>query len=392
MSMFDDFDEDDVVDAPDAGTYVQAAAGELQPPRLMSQCFGHEDVEKQLLGFLDAGQFPHALMFCGPEGIGKSTMAFRLARYLLTKGKPEDESAGGGLFGEPLPKAKPESLSVDMNEQAVRMISAGGHPDLLTVEREFDEKKGRFKGALNIDAVRKIAPFMRMTASYGGWRIAIVDDADTMTNQAQNAILKILEEPPANALLILICHRPGMMIPTIRSRCRTVHFQTLAKEPFSRLLRYAEPGLKDSDLETLHILTGGSAGQGARLIEEGGLEVIYKVSGLLAQWPSWDWPQIHGLADNLSKPGQEESYQTFLDVFTWAVQSVVNARARGIQLPLPLNSVEIIRMANHYSIEEWLAISDSLRSHFNSVDFANLDKRQAILGAFSIFDEARKAA
>ena len=166
----------------------------------------------------------------------------------------------------------------------------------------------------------------------------------------------------------------------------------MAKEAFSRLLRYAEPGLKDSDLETLHILTGGSAGQGARLIEEGGLEVIYKVSGLLAQWPSWDWPQIHGLADNLSKPGQEESYQTFLDVFTWAVQSVVNARARGIQLPLPLNSVEIIRMANHYSFEEWLAISDSLRSHFNSVDFANLDKRQAILGAFSIFDEARKAA
>lgn len=387
MSMFDDFDEDDLNDEDAAPSIV---AGGLQPPRLMTDIFGHQDVEAQLLELINSKHLPHALIFSGPEGIGKSTFSFRLARYLLKHGK--NEEGGGGLFGEPLPAAKAETLNVDHNDQVCRMIAASGHPDLLTVEREFDEKKGRFKGSVGIDSVRRIAPFMHMTASFNGWRIAIVDDADTMTNEAQNAILKILEEPPAQALLILICHRPGMMIPTIRSRCRVIHFQPLALDVFSSLLRKLEPGLRDSDLATLYAITGGSAGQGLRLIEEGGLEVIYKVSGLLGQWPQWDWPQIHGLADNLSKPGQEDSYQSFVDVFQWSVEAMVRARARGDVLPSPVDSAQMVQMANHYSFEEWLEICERLKQHFATASFANLDKRQSILGAFSIFDEARKAA
>ena len=387
MSMFDDFDEDELADE---GTAPVAVGSGLQPPRLMTEIFGHDDVEVQLLELINSKHLPHALIFSGPEGVGKSTFAFRLARYLLKHGKNEEES--GGLFGEPLPAAKAETLHVDHNDQVCRMIAAAGHPDLLTVEREFDEKKGRFKGAVGIDSVRRIAPFMHMTASFNGWRIVIVDDADTMTNEAQNAILKILEEPPAQALLILVCHRPGMMIPTIRSRCRVIHFQPLALNVFSSLLRKLEPGLRDSDLATLYVITGGSAGQGIRLIQEGGLEVIYKVSGFLGQWPQWDWPQIHGLADNLSKPGQEDSYQSFVDVFLWSVEAMVRARARGEVLPSPVDSAQMVKMANHYSFEEWLDICARLKNHFATAGFANLDKRQSIIGAFTIFDESRKAA
>ncbi|MCM2344833.1 MAG: DNA polymerase III subunit delta', partial [Alphaproteobacteria bacterium] len=348
MSMFDDFDDD----LADEGASLTSPAGGdgLLPPRLMSQCLGHQDVENQLLELINAKHLPHALIFAGPEGIGKSTMAFRLARYLLKHGIPSEEESGGGLFGEALPPAKAESLATDMNDQVCRMIAAAGHPDLLTVEREFDEKKNRFKGSVGIDPVRRIAPFMRMTASFNGWRIAIIDDADTMTNEAQNAILKILEEPPPQALLILVCHRPGMMIPTIRSRCRLMHFQPLPLTEFSGLLKQQEPGLRGDDLATLYAITGGSVGQGMRLLEEGGLEITYKVSALLTQWPEWDWPQIHGLADNLSKPGQEDSYQSFVEVFTWATESLVRARARQQALPLPLESASIVNLANHYSL------------------------------------------
>lgn len=389
MSMFDDFDDNDLAD--ESSKAAPTPAGGLQPPRQMPETFGHNDVEAQVLELINAKHLPHALIFAGAEGIGKSTFAFRLARYLLKHGQTE-ESSGGGLFGEPLPVAKAETLNVDMNDQVARMISASGHPDLLMVEREFDEKKNRFKGSVGIEAVRRIAPFMHMTASFNGWRIAIVDDADTMTSEAQNAILKILEEPPPQALLILICHRPGMMIPTIRSRCRVVQFQPLTLDVFSNLLRRLEPGLRDSDLATLYAITGGSAGQGLRLIEEGGLEVIYKVSGMLGQWPEWDWPQIHGLADNLSKPGQEDSYQSFVDVFMWSVEALVRARARGSPLPSPVDSVQMVQMANHYTLDEWLDIYERLKAHFATAGYANLDKRQAIMGAFSIFDEARKAA
>lgn len=393
MSLFDDdFDEDHLMD--DAGEDVLAApAGPgLQPPRLMHEIFGHEQPEAQILDLINSGHLHHALILSGQEGIGKSTFAYRLARYLLKHGVAAGEEEGGGLFGAPLPKARAESLHVDPEDQVCRMIAASGHPDLLSVEREFDEKKGRVKGSVSIEAVRRIAPFMHMTASFNGWRVVIVDDADTMTNEAQNAILKVLEEPPARTILLLVCHRPGMMIPTIRSRTRVVNFQPLRPEVFSMLLRRVEPGLRDADLKTLHAITGGSAGQGVRLIEEGGLEAIYKVAGLLSQWPEWDWPQIHGLAENISKPGQEDSYRSFIDVFTWSVEALVRARARQAALPPPVDTPQMARMANHYSFEQWLDICEKLKSHFAAADFASLDKRQAILGAFTIFDEARRAA
>jgi len=391
MSLFDDeFDEDDLADESVA-VVPAVTGGGLQPPRQMYECLGHDEAERQILELINAKNLPHALIFAGQEGIGKSTFAFRLARYLLKHGIPAAEE-GGGLFGEPLPVAKVESLKVDPEEQACRMIAASGHPDLLTVEREFDEKKNRFKGSVSIDAVRKIAPFMHMTASFNGWRVVIVDDADTMTPEAQNAILKILEEPPPQALLMLICHRPGMMIPTIRSRCRVLHFQPLELSVFTNLIRRQEPGLRDADVATLYAITGGSAGQAIRLIEEGGLEVVYKVSGLLSQWPNWDWPQIHGLADNLSKPGQEDSYKSFVDVFVWSVEALLRARARQDALPAPVDNAQMVQLANHYSMEEWLDICERMKVHFATADYSNLDKRQAILGAFSIFDEARKAA
>lgn len=393
MSMFDDFDEDLVDDGEgfSGQSGINVTEEGLLAPRLMSECHGHDNVESQLCELISSEHLPHALIFAGPEGIGKSTMAFRMARFLLKKGIVED--SGGGLFGEALPVTEPpRSLDIDINDQVFRMVASAGHPDLLTVEREYDEKKGRFKGAVGIDPVRRIAPFMRRTASFGGWRVAIIDDADTMTNEAQNAILKILEEPPAHALLIVVCHRPGMMIPTIRSRCRMINFTSLDIAAFSKILRLNDASLREPDILTLHAITGGSAGQALRLLEEGGLEVIYKVSGLLGQWPTWDWPQIHGLADNLSKPGQEDSYKSFTEILMWAAESLLKARVKQEALPASLAQEQVVSLANYYSVEVWLDIISSLKQHFATADISNLDKRQAILGAFNIFEEARKAA
>jgi len=129
--MFEDFVEDEeIVDR----------RSELLPPREMSECIGHREVEQNLLDIIESGNIPHAMIFAGPEGIGKATMAFRLTRYLLNR-KDKDEDTGG-LFGDDLPSAKAESLYVDPEERIFSQIASGGHPDLLTVERAFDEKKG----------------------------------------------------------------------------------------------------------------------------------------------------------------------------------------------------------------------------------------------------------
>lgn len=384
--LFDDFEDEPDTDDDVSATAIERREG-LEPPRLSHLCLGHEAVEAALLPQIEQNRVPHALIFAGPEGIGKATFAFRLARFMFSRGIP-DADAGAGLFGESLAPPPVTSLSIPTDHPDFRKVASGGHPDLLTVERQYDEKRGRYKGSLDVEQVRRIPPFMRMTAGQGGWRIVIVDDADTMTRSAQNAILKILEEPPAHALLILVAHRPGLMLPTIRSRSRLITFEILDRDNFARILRQDHPALSDRDIDTLHAISGGSAGQGLRLVTEGGLEAVDKVMGLLHDWPQWNWPQIHMLADIMSKPGQEDSLQAFQDVLSWIIDSLLRTKARGTPLTGPLGSEALNRILAHYSLAEWLAIADALKTHFKTATEGNLDRRHLVLGAFSAFTNA----
>ena len=195
-------------------------------PRANPELLGHEDAEKTLLAGFNAGRMPHALILAGPAGIGKATLAFRLTRFLLAQ--QEQES---GLFGEP---EKPQSLYIKSDDPVFRRVASGGHADLLTVERELDEKKGRLKNDISVESVRRIAPFLRKPAAEGGWRAVIVDGAECLNASSQNALLKILEEPPAKTVLILTTTQPGIFLPTIRSRCRMVHLEALPDKTVPR--------------------------------------------------------------------------------------------------------------------------------------------------------------
>lgn len=391
--MFDDFDNDmmdaDELEAfePD-GIFDTSASSGLKPPRESTECHGFESVEQQLLSMYNHDNFPHAVIFAGISGIGKSTFAFRVARFMLSQ---KAESADGGLFGEALPKEAPTTMDVDPEGQVFRQIVAGSHPDLLVIGRKFDEKKGMFKGGVEVDEVRKITPFLRRTASQGGWRVVIVDDADTMNRNSQNAILKILEEPPENTLLILVTHRVGAMIPTIRSRCRTFAFKTPPRELFNQLIKREHPSLSVDEIEALYGISGGSIGSALSIAGEGGLETVFTINAMLETWENWDWPQIHDLADNLARTGQEKNQQAFRDVFQWTVNAILRAKARGEQLVPPLDDPAIIGLMDHYSLEEWIKICENVSQHFDLIERANLDKKQMVLGVFSIFD-IKKAA
>lgn len=387
--MFDDF-EDDLIDEEDLreGGLLMADSG-LSPPRKSDFLVGYDNMENDLLRQIENGTLPHALIFAGPEGIGKSTFAYRMIRYLLKHGK--ENSADGGLFGDDLPAEKPQNFEIPADDPVFSKVASGGHSDLMTVERAYDEKKQRFKGNVDVDSVRKITPFMRMTASQGGWRIVLVDDADTMNRNAQNAVLKILEEPPAHALIILVCHRAGAMIPTIRSRARLINFAPLGKEDFTAVLRREHAALPMDDIEILHNISGGSAGRALQIHDEGGLESIDKIMGLLYGWPEWQWSQIHLLADSLSRPGQEDSLRAFQEVFLWVMNSTLRAKARGEMPPAPLNNDAIRNITDHYTLNQLIEITGNLQAHFDKVQASNLDKRHAVLGAFSIFD-LKKAA
>ncbi len=387
--LFDDFEESDEDDDSGSAVSVEPREG-LQPPRLSTLCLGHEMVEAALMPQIASGRVPHAMIFAGPEGIGKATFAYRLARYILARGTGGDEAeSGGGLFGEMLPPPPaPTSLDIPRDNLDFQRIAAASHSDMLVVERQYDEEKQRFKGVVDVDSVRRIQPFMGMKAAQGGWRVVIVDDADMMTEEAQNAILKILEEPPAKALLMLVTHRPGRLLPTIRSRCRFMRFEPPQMADFTRLMRENHPDLTTRELETLYGITDGSVGRSLRLTGEGGLEAVDGVVAMMHTWPQWDRTQIHTMAEVMSKPGQDDTLDAFRQVMQWIADSLLQAKARGSALAGPLDNDALRRMLAHHSLAEWLEIADGLRTHFETAQRANLDRRHAVMGAFSVISPA----
>lgn len=387
--LFDDMEEEGSEGFEAESPAAEARQGGLLPPREMTECLGHEEIEKILLSLFNDGKLPHALIFAGTEGIGKSTLAFRLARFLLKNGQAD---GGPDLFGGGLPAKKPESLHIASDDRVFRQVVSGGHPDFLVIERAFDEKKGKRGNAIGVEDVRRVTPFLRMKAGQeGGWRIVIVDDADAMTVAAQNAILKILEEPPPRTLLVLVAHRPAAMIATIRSRCRVMPFQPLSREIFSALLKREHSDLTAQNMETLYGMTGGSAGQALLLATQGGLESVAQVMGLLAGWPRWDWQQVHGQAEVIGRGGGEAALQSFRTVMLWIFESVLRARACGQPLTGVLNNDVVLRLMNHYPLADWIEICENLKAHFDTADFANLDKRQAVIGAFSVLGHKEAA-
>ncbi|HEU4837828.1 MAG TPA: DNA polymerase III subunit delta' [Micavibrio sp.] len=378
--MFDDFADDDDLYEEEGEDYASAPAGTLLPPRENPELFGHEHIEQTLISLYSKGTLPHALIFAGPMGVGKTTMAFRFARFLLSQKGDADQDS---LFGDA--PAAPTNMNVASDDPIFRKVASGGHPDLRTIERPIDEKKGVRKGIVDVESVRTIAPFLRMSASEGGWRIVIVDEADLMNRQSQNAILKILEEPPPQSLLILVCNRLGAMIPTIRSRCRVLHFAPLDNTTLATLLKRAMPQATSGDIALLSLLSDGSMGRAVHLQEEGGVNMLHSILDFLTGWPKWDWAKIHPWADNLSRAGDEKSYLAFTSLMEWVTASILRAKAapeRG--LPEILNTQGVNTLQNHYSLEQMIDICEKLKAHFISIENSNLDKRQGVIGAFAI--------
>src|SRR5438552_382229 len=223
-----------------------AAAGAMAP-RENPDLFGHENAERELRRLDGVGRLPHAILLSGPRGIGKATLAFRLARFLLAKA---GERAGHADRG----------LAIDPESGVFRRVAAGGHANLLTIERAYDARRRRLRSEIVVEDAREITGFFRLTAAEEGWRIVVVDGAEEMNRSAANAHLKVLEEPPRRALLLPVSHSPGRLLPTIRSRCRRFPLAALGRPAVVQLLRRYRPDCAEPEAEALAALSDGSIG------------------------------------------------------------------------------------------------------------------------------------
>lgn len=346
-------------------------------PRRNPDLFGHAVAEAGLLQAVASERLPHAIILGGPRGIGKATLAFRFARWLLSGGA---EDSGPSLFGDVV---APTDLKVDPNHPAARRISAGGHADLLTVERGYDPKRKKMRGEIVVDDVREVSNFLRLTSAEGGWRVVIIDSADEMNRNAANALLKVLEEPPKGALLLLVCHAPGRLLPTIRSRCRKVNLLPLAADEVVRLLMEHRPDVTAEDAPILARMADGSIGRALELADAEGLTLYREMVGLLDTLPRLDGVRLHRLADAMARGEADEHYRTFTDLLMdFLARMVAGAAEGGIREVMPGEGALMRRMAGFGRLDQWVEVWENLRALFGRADAVNLDRKQVVLDAF----------
>lgn len=291
-------------------------------PREARALFGHAAAEGQLLAALASGRLHHGWLIAGPRGVGKATLAWRFARAALA------HPPGGGLFDAP----PPTTLDVPDDHSVARRIAAGSEPGLLPIRRGTDDKTGRLRAQITVDEVRRLRDFFGLSATDGGRRVVIVDAADELNPSAANAILKLLEEPPANALLLLVAHRPAALLPTIRSRCRMLRLGPLGPDDLAAALAQAL-GAPPANPAALAELAGGSAGEAVRLIAGEGLQLYARLVALLAGLPQVDRPALHALADEVAGRGAEAQFDLVLRLTELLLARTARAAATGQALP-----------------------------------------------------------
>src|SRR5579864_4612767 len=359
-------DDDDREDAEDRAADVPA-------PRDNPLLLGHEAAEATLLQFFTANRLPHGLLITGPHGIGKATLAFRFARFLLAHGA---EPSGGTLFAP----AAPTTLALPQEHPVFRRTSSGGHADLLVVERGIDPKRKRARTEIVVEDARAIAGFLRLTPAEGGWRIVIVDTADDMNRNAANAVLKILEEPPPRALLILVSDNPGRLLPTIRSRCRRLPLRPLAAATVARLLERYRPDLSLGDRQALVALAPGSIGHALELAEQGGVALHRQLVGMLAALPELDGLALHAFAEKVGRWGNDDGFHTFIELLPATLARAIAEAASASEGAR--GALGLAQKLRGRDLDRWVEVWDKINHLFALADTVNLDRKQVVLNAF----------
>ncbi len=362
----------------------------IPSPRETSELFGHEQAERVLRAAWDSGRLPHAWLIGGISGIGKATLAFRFARFVLAQegdavGKDDEGGGGGiGLFG-PLPKQPSSGLFLAPDHPVFRRVRAGGHSDLLTIERRFDDKRGKMKTDIAVEDVRDVTAFLRRTSGEGGWRVVVIDGVDRMNAHGHNALLKILEEPPTRALLLLVTEAPGGLLPTIRSRCRKLTLEPLAESVLRTLLDRHRAELPEADRVALARLAEGSIGHALALADAGGLDLYRQMIAVLGTLPRLDQRGAHAFAEALGRKG-DDAFEIASGLLIWWLTRLIRSGARRSPIidVVPGEGALIARLlgsSSDGSLDRWLDVWEKVSQLFARADSVNLDRKQVVLNA-----------
>jgi DNA polymerase III subunit delta' len=275
----------------------------------MTSVRGHDAQVSVFLSAMRGERLHHAWLLTGPKGVGKASFAKAAALRLLAEGA--DPSIDGGF-------------AVDEDHRIARLFAARSHPDYRLVEREvwkkpdevlpLDERKGDEALGRNIKVlqIRWLDRILSVAPSLSSRRAIVIDAADDMERGAANALLKSLEEPPAGTVFFLVSHMPGRLLPTIRSRCRTLRFNPLGDSDMRVVLEAELPDASAAELDALVRVGDGAPGQALRYA---GLDIAALDAALeqLAHTGDPDNGRRVALAKSLALKVAQPRYEAFLE-------------------------------------------------------------------------------
>lgn len=340
------------------------------PTASAAALIGHETVAQRLLADWNNNRLPHAYLFAGRRGIGKATLALKLAQFILSQSEKKVEA--GGLFGDALPAAAPASLQIGGSAVTLRM-NAGTHTGFLHIRPIYDEKKDRYKDEINVDQIRGITSLLALTAGEGEYKIVIIEPAELMNPNAANALLKWIEEPPANTLFILVSHNPSRLLPTIRSRCRMVNFPPLSQAQCSAILAGLGIDLAGRDMALLTQFAGGSAGILAELAESRADEVFHELLSVLSTSGA-NSLAAYKFAESIAV-SRRLSWENWGLVVNEAIGYYIKTLA-GIPVP---DSPAVVALASRRSLDAWLRTRDQLQQLHRDTEILYLERKHVVM-------------
>jgi DNA polymerase-3 subunit delta' len=332
-------------------------------PRETSDLFGHSEGEAALLSAYSLGTHSHAWLIGGAQGIGKATLAYRMARFVLANRHPLAPQV-----------QRAQDLAVDPSDPVARQVASAAHGGLLVLERGLNDR-GVMRTVITVDETRETITFFGSTAAVEGWRVCIVDTVDELNPNAANALLKILEEPPQQSLFLLASHAPSRVLPTILSRCRKLLLRPLAETDVIRAAAAAtDIAADDPALAEAAQAAEGSVARALTLLGGDALKLQQKTAALLASLPQVDPRELHSLGDALGL-SDRVALAAFIDgVDRWIGEKM---RAGDANANLP----RLARLA-----EVWEKIVRAARD----TEAYNLERKPLVFSVFSLLAEAMR--
>lgn len=331
-------------------------------PREQTALFGHREAESAFLDAYNAGRLHHAWLIGGRAGIGKATLAYRVARFLLA-GRTQGET--------------PATLDVSPASSVARQVTALSHPNLFVLRRTpATDKKGPSTTIL-VESVRRALALFGSTAANDGYRVAIIDSAEDLTPSSANALLKSIEEPPQRSIFLIVSHAPQRLLPTIRSRCRRLLLKPLSDDDLRRVLRSLGPPWTEAEEATLAqavAFAEGSVRRAIQVLDPDNAAVVAETAALLEALPRPNPSRILALAEKVARRDAEDAYELAIDaVVRWVGANLHAKAALGPSRLAPL-----------------VEVCEKFARAAEEVDVFNLDRRPLIISMFSDLAEAAR--